>query len=173
MIISDEVSGVLSVEPDNINNYAVKVCRAAGSLNTDINIVFIGDEKMTGLNETYKRRSGTTDVLSFDLSDTPSPVPGFNRGITGGLPGDNPGHFIEGEVYVSLDRAKIQAKEFSSGNIFPGKDLSPFEKEVVRLVTHGLLHLNGRTHDTPESYRAMVDETERMIAMYWEGTFCD
>ena len=162
VLISEEVSGVLAVEPDDISDYAVKVCSAAGCSHTEINIVFIGDEKMTELNETFSfpenfssgknNKSGSTDVLSFDLSDPP-----FNPPVK---PGDKPGssELLEGEVYVSLDKAKIQAKEYDI----------PFEKEVVMLVTHGLLHLTGRIHDTPESYRAMVDETERMIAMYWE-----
>ncbi|MFC1573882.1 rRNA maturation RNase YbeY [Candidatus Latescibacterota bacterium] len=143
-----------TVEPHDINDYAVKVCSVAGCSHTSINIVLIGDTKMTDLNETYSlsgnilpdknKRSGTTDVLSFDLSEVSSEL-------------------LEGEVYVSLDRAKIQAEEYGI----------PFEIEIVRLVTHGLLHLAGRTHDTPESYRAMVDETENLIAIYWERSDCD
>ncbi len=167
VLISEEVSGVLTVETDDISDYAVKVCRAAGSSHADINIVFIGDEKMTVLNETYsspeillseKTKRGTTDVLSFNLSEASSEL-------------------LEGEVYVSLDKAKIQAKvsstgkdstgKDSTGKDSSGKDYTPFEKEVVMLVTHGLLHLTGRIHDTPESYKAMVEETEKMIAMYW------
>ena len=53
VLISEEVSGVLTAETDDIRDYAVEVCRASNFTQTDINIVFIDDEKMTGLNETF------------------------------------------------------------------------------------------------------------------------
>jgi probable rRNA maturation factor len=139
IIESDEVEGLLPVDYGRLHDYAVFVIESSGIKEAEINIVFVGDEKMTGLNETYRKRKGTTDVLSFNLSD-------------------NISEKIEGEVYVSLERAKNQSSEY---------DIS-FGEEVVRLVTHGLLHLTGRVHDTVDAYRSMTDDTEKMVRVFFD-----
>ncbi len=122
-----------------MRQYAGHILERKKIENYEINIVFVDDDTMTRLNETYKRRTGTTDVLSFNLSD-------------------NPGDKLEGEIYVSFPRAKKQAAE--RGLIF--------EEEVIHLITHGILHLSGYTHDTEEDLKAMNDETEQFVAEYFE-----
>ena len=66
---------------------------------------------------------------------------------------DDPSICLEGEVYVSLDRAREQAEEYDV----------PFAEEVIRLVTHGLLQLCGRVHDTPDAFKSMTEETDRIM----------
>ncbi|MBN1290961.1 MAG: rRNA maturation RNase YbeY [Candidatus Latescibacteria bacterium] len=140
IIVSDEVSGMLTVESDKVRNYVCAIIESSGFSDAEINIVFIGDEQMIELNETYKKRSGTTDVLSFTLSEK----------------GDEK---LEGEVYISLEKAQKQCSQF----------LSPFEEEVVRLVTHGVLHLTGRTHDSEEELKDMINETERLVRSFFNS----
>jgi len=137
VIISEEVAGQLPVEQNHLHDYAVSVFENSGFHDVDVNIVFVGDERMTSLNETYKKRAGTTDVLSFNLSDGDSGC-------------------LEGEVYVSLERAEKQAADYTV----------PFSEEVVRLVTHGLLHLTGRVHDTPETVQSMNEDTDTLMKSY-------
>jgi len=139
IIVNDDVTGLLPVEEDRVHDHAVYVLQSGNFDTAVVNIVFIGDEKMTELNETYKNGSGTTDVLSFDLSDTQSGK-------------------IDGEVYVSLERARSQSVEYNIN----------FEEEVIRLVTHGLLHLTGRIHDTGELLDAMKADTERMVNAFFD-----
>jgi len=137
VITSKEVAGLLPVDKNHLHDYAVYVFESSGFHDVDVNIVFVDDERMTALNETYKKRTGTTDVLSFNLSDNVSGC-------------------IEGEVYVSLERAEKQAADYTV----------PFSDEVVRLVTHGLLHIMGRVHDTPDAFKAMVDDTDTKLQSY-------
>lgn len=138
VIVSEEVSDLLPVRPVPVHDHAVFVLESYGFTNAEVNIVFVGDEKMTELNEAYKNRSDSTDVLSFNLSD-------------------NLSEKIDGEVYVSLERAKSQCSEYNT----------LFEEEVIRLVTHGLLHLTGRIHNTEEALEAMSDDTERMVRAFF------
>ncbi|MCK4232441.1 rRNA maturation RNase YbeY [candidate division WOR-3 bacterium] len=79
-----------------------------------VNIVLTDDETLRDLNERFKGRKGPTDVLAFDFEE-----PDFL-----------------GEVYVSLDRAREQARYYGVSE----------EEEIERLVLHGLLHLLGYTH---------------------------
>ncbi len=64
------------------------------------------------MNRDFLGHDYITDVISFPLQD---------------------GIGIDAEVYVNLDRAKSQAKEYGV----------LFRNEVLRLVIHGTLHLLG------------------------------
>lgn len=100
-----------------------------------VQLVLIDDCYMNELNATYRSKQGTTDVLSFDL-------------------GTIPGQASRGEVYISLPQAQRQAAALS---------VSPLA-ELARLLVHGLLHLAGWLHDTPEQLAAMERETDRFLA---------
>ncbi|MHB9031260.1 MAG: rRNA maturation RNase YbeY, partial [Candidatus Latescibacterota bacterium] len=120
--------------------YAQEIMSRNGYAIGEVNIVFIGDEYMAELNRTYKGREGTTDVLSFNLTNE------FAEGLSG-------------EVYISLNRARTQAEEYEV----------PFEEEVVRLVTHGLLHLSGHIHDTDAQYENMTRRTDELVKEFFSG----
>ena len=106
----------------------------AHALPDAVQLVLIDDDYMSDLNTTYRSKEGTTDVLSFDLGTIPS-------------------QDSSGEVYISLPQAQRQAAALS---------LPPLE-ELARLLVHGLLHLAGWTHDTPEQLAAMERETDRFL----------
>ena len=106
----------------------------AHALPDAVQLVLVDDDYMSDLNTTYRSKEGTTDVLSFDLGTIPS-------------------QDSSGEVYISLPQAQRQAAALS---------LPPLE-ELARLLVHGLLHLAGWTHDTPEQLAAMERETDRFL----------
>lgn len=138
IIVSDEVFDIFTIRPERIRTFAEKVIKSSGISNFDINIVFIDNNKMTELNERYKKRTGTTDVLSFNLSDETS-------------------NTLEGEVYISLERALEQSSEYCVSG----------EEEIIRLITHGLLHLSGRTHNSDEDVQSMTEDTETFVRNYF------
>ena len=113
-----------------LDHLAAQVARAH-ALPTAIRLVLIDDEYMDHLNATYRNKTATTDVLSFDLGSTP-------------------GQPSSGEIYISLDQSRRQAMAL---------DVPPLE-ELARLLVHGLLHLAGWVHDTPAQLEAMERETE-------------
>ena len=53
---------------------------------------------------------------------------------------------VEGEIYISLNRVSENSKKFKQG----------FEKELKRVIIHGLLHLLGYDDQTPEEKEAMT-----------------
>ncbi len=77
-----------------------------------ISIVLVDDGYLLDINRKYLNHNYKTDVISFDL---------------------NAGGDIEGEVYVSVDRACVQAKRYRVS----------VENEILRLIVHGILHLAG------------------------------
>jgi probable rRNA maturation factor len=90
-----------------------------------VTVVLTTDRKIHQLNRDWLGRDRPTDVLSFRL-DACEP---------GRLP-------LLGEVYVSRDRARQQAREQGV----------TVHAELCRLVLHGLLHLSGLTHAQMRPY---------------------
>jgi len=100
--------------------------------NAEINVIFVDDTKIVKLNKEFLRHNYPTDVISFPLGNAKQ---------------------IEGEIYISAETAKLQAKEY-------GVTLS---NEVVRLAVHGTLHLIGYDDATPEQRIVMHDMENRFI----------
>jgi probable rRNA maturation factor len=98
-----------------------------------VNVVFVTDRRIQELNRRFLRRDRPTNVISFPYQEPHVP----------GEPG------LLGEVYVSRDRARAQARECGVS----------YASELRRLVLHGLLHLLGLTHREMERlYRRYLDE---------------
>lgn len=89
----------------------------------DVSIVLVDDPTIARLNLRYHHRRGPTDVLSF---------PFYHEELLG-------------DVYISLDTARRQAKEY-------GHNLT---REVRLLLIHGILHLCGYDDQDRESVKRM------------------
>ena len=74
-------------------------------------IILVTDEKLRNMHEEYLDDPEQTDVITFNLGDEQ----------------------IEAEIYISVDRAIDQSKQFNV----------TLENELKRLLVHGLLHLAG------------------------------
>ena len=97
-----------------------------------VNVVFVNDRRIHELNRQFLKRDRPTNVISFNC-DEPQ-LPGESR--------------LLGEVYVSRDRARAQAREYGVS----------YASELRRLVLHGLLHLLGLTHRQMEPlYRRYLE----------------
>jgi len=69
---------------------------------------------------------------------------------------------VEGEVYISLPRARENAKTFGE----------PFEREISRLLIHGVLHLLGYEDDTKKSKMVMTSlENKYLKIVQWKKLF--
>jgi probable rRNA maturation factor len=93
----------------------------------EVTVLLADDETLQLLISRFRSIDAPTDVLSFDLKDD----------------GQTSGEI--GEIYISLDRARVQAAE-------RGASLSD---EVDLLAVHGVLHLLGFDHDTAEARQDM------------------
>ena len=107
----------------------------------EVTVVLVDDAQIAELNRKFLGRDFPTDVIAFDLGGDPAP--------------EGP----SGEIYVSLERAEEQAREFGV----------PLEEEVARLMFHGLLHLAGFEDGTPEEEERMEEEVERYLGIWREG----
>jgi probable rRNA maturation factor len=90
---------------------------------------------MSRLHRTYSKIRGTTDVLTFDLSD-------------------NADHAVDGDIYICLDQARRQAREYRV----------PLYAEVARLAVHGILHLAGYDDATDSQRQRMRKLEDRALS---------
>ena len=89
----------------------------------EVSVLFVNDAGMRKLNHLYRGIDSTTDVLSFPLQANEG------RPFTSQL--------LLGDIVISLPQAKRQADEYGAG----------FDRELARLLIHGLLHLLGHDHE--------------------------
>jgi len=113
----------------------------------DVDLVVARDTLLRRLNRRYRGRDRATDVLSFRYDGDDPREPHVASGDGG------PG----AEIYVSLTRVRVQARE---------RGHTP-AVEFVRLVAHGLHHLQGHDHHTDPEARRMRAAEERSLR--WLG----
>ena len=98
-----------------------------------VNLIFIDEKKMASLNEDWKGKKGSTDVLSFMYEDV--------------------GDEVFGEIYI-CDKVAIR-NALEAG-------VKPLD-EIASLFAHGLLHLKGYTHETDEKYEKMMKKMMKIV----------
>ena len=105
-------------------------------------MAFVSDEDMRGLNNRYRRKDRTTDVLSFGQAV------GRAKGeqAVKKLVRDADGELEVGDIVISPAQAARQAK----------RRKQPLLREIAFLAAHGALHLLGFEDETRAGYREMV-----------------
>ncbi|MFZ2492949.1 MAG: rRNA maturation RNase YbeY [Thermoanaerobaculia bacterium] len=91
---------------------------------SEVSIAFVDDAAMTHLNQRYRRKRKTTDVLTFPADESYAEPSSSGRPL--------------GDIVISIDQARRQAAE----------EKHSLATEVRYLILHGLLHSLGYDHDT-------------------------
>ncbi len=100
-------------------------------------VIFCSDYMIRKLNATYRDIDRVTDVLSFPFGD-----PDFL-----------------GEIYISLQKTRRQAKQFKIS----------YDDEIIRLFVHGMFHLLGYDHGTDFQRQRMEKKESKYITTRYES----
>jgi probable rRNA maturation factor len=103
-----------------VASFCAEVFKSFDLSNTAISIAFVSPHEMRLLNRQYLKHDYATDVLSFS----------YERLVVEGLP------FL-GEIIIAPEIAVIHANRYG---------VNP-EKELRKLLVHGILHLLGYDHE--------------------------
>ncbi len=128
-----------------IERAARTLLTAVGRPTAALSLSFVGDAAMRRLNREHRGKDRTTDVLSFPLHE-PFAVP--KRAGPGGP------ELLLGDIIISLDVAARQAARYDAA----------LEREIERLLIHGVLHLLGHDHEQPHERSRMLREEKRLAA---------
>ena len=97
------------------------------SYDASVSVTLCDNRHIKALNKKFRDKDAATDVLSFPMYSLPEEYGIF-------LPGET----VElGDIVISLERAREQAREVGNG----------FIREVAFLVIHSTLHLLGYDHE--------------------------
>jgi probable rRNA maturation factor len=116
----------------------------------EVSVILVNNDYIQELNTEYRGLDQPTDVLSFAMSEEPTSGSDV-------LPEDVPE--LLGDIYISIERAKEQAKDYNH----------PFIRELCYLAVHGLLHLLGFDHQNPEQTNEMRAAEEKILAQFSIG----
>ena len=115
--------------------WLVKAVNLEGYSLQNIVYAFFDDEALKQLNIKFLNHNYYTDVISFNDSDD---------------------HSLKGNIAISIDRVKENAKEFSSS----------FDDELRRVMIHGLLHFMGYNDQTEDQIKAIRAKEEKMLRLF-------
>lgn len=139
-----------------------------GVVDFELAIHLVAAGEMARLNKTFLNHQGSTDVITFDHSDTvgqasslsrtPYAVPCRSNATTNPSGSENLDRLeacpaLHGELFICIDDAVKQAREFRT----------TWPSELVRYLIHGLLHLRGHDDLKPAARRWMKREESRLL----------
>jgi rRNA maturation RNase YbeY len=108
-----------------------------------LTLIFAQDDLLTNLKKEFFKLDQFTDVIAFRLNEYDEKN-------------------VEGEIYISLPRAKENAVTFDE----------QFEKETSRLIIHGCLHLLGFNDETSDEKREMTNMEDNFLSQInWQNLF--
>ena len=107
-----------------VTKWVIETISAEGFKLEEVNYVFCDDDYLHKLNVEFLKHDTLTDIISFDYSI---------------------GKIIQGDVFISVERVKENAKDFGVN----------FIEELHRVIIHGILHYCGYKDKTAEEARTM------------------
>lgn len=125
-----------------VTQRALEVAGADLGENVEVSITLVDNATIHELNREHRGVDRPTDVLSFSQlegEELASPPEG--------------GPLLLGDIVVSLERCREQAEEYGHS----------YERELGFLIAHGMLHLLGYDHQTPEEEAEMMATTEAIL----------
>ena len=121
-------------------SFLESLCKDHNYIISSLNYVFISDNELLSINQQSLDHDDYTDIITFDLSDQEGS--------------------IDGEIYISKDRILENANSFGV----------PFEEELTRVISHGVLHLMGYKDKTEKDSLEMRKAEDKSIET-WKHMF--
>jgi rRNA maturation RNase YbeY len=102
----------------------------------DLQYVFVDDQSLLQINLDFLNHDTLTDIITFDLGSTKT--------------------IIDGEIYISLDRVKENSETLKT----------LYSEELIRVISHGLLHLIGFKDKTAKDAALMRSKEEECLSLW-------
>ena len=119
---------------------AKKLLAAVDERDSSLSLTVVDDAAIRELNRDHRGKDKPTDVLSFPMFEgRDAPHAGVERML--------------GDVVISVETARRQAAEYDA----------TLQRELYRLLIHGLLHVLGHDHEEAGE-RAEMETQERRLA---------
>ena len=157
MIINRQRRIPVAVAP--LEAFLARLCARLELPEDAVAVCLAGDAAMARWNETYRGKSGTTDVLSFPANGNSRKLMRPARQMklrasqsrqAQSLSSKSPASFYLGDIAVSPETARRNGRRFHR----------TLPEELRILILHGVLHLLGYDHETD---RGQMERLERRL----------
>ena len=123
-----------------LESFLRRVRRELGLGKAEVTICLVTDAEIARMNQSFRKKKGPTDVLSF---------PAIPRRRPARLRGRSSAKFL-GDIAISPGTARRNAR----------RNGRPLPAELQILILHGVLHLLGYDHETD---RGQMDRVEQRL----------
>ncbi|MBC2843881.1 rRNA maturation RNase YbeY [Winogradskyella flava] len=120
-------------ETDQISQWISNAIIEENCKEGEINYIFCSDDYLHKINVEFLKHDTLTDIISFDYSV---------------------GKELHGDIYISVDRVKENAKEFNV----------KFDDELARVLIHGVLHYCGYKDKSDEEACLMQSKEDHYLS---------
>ena len=117
-------------------NWLKKIAETEGFKIQELNYIFCSDEYLYQINVEYLDHDDYTDIITFDNSEEEKA--------------------IEGDIFISIDRVKENAEKHQQSE----------ERELSRVISHGLYHLTGYKDKSDSEAKQMRAKEEFAIELF-------
>lgn len=124
----------------NIRTWLSRIAKSESHRLGSLNYVFCSDSYLLEINKTYLDHEDYTDIITFDNSE--------KEGI------------VIGDIFISIDRATENAKLLNLS----------LEREVLRLLVHGLLHLLDYNDKRSQDKTLMTEKEDYYLSLLTENS---
>ena len=124
-----------AIKKKAVSGWIKAVAETYGKKTGDISYIFCSDEKILEVNRQYLQHDYYTDIITFDYCE---------------------GNRLSGDLFISLDTVHTNAEQFADNN---------YERELYRVIIHGILHLCGINDKGPGEREIMEEAENKALAM--------
>lgn len=124
-----------------LTGIVIKLLEENGLSGGEVSVIIADNAVLQNLNRQFRNNDTPTDVLSFCYLESNDRLARAEN------------DFAVGDVYISVERAREQAKE-------AGHNLG---REIALLAVHGVLHLLGYDHDEETEARLMQKKEDAVM----------
>ncbi|MBO4417179.1 MAG: rRNA maturation RNase YbeY [Bacteroidales bacterium] len=125
-------------QKNKIKSWLKNVASGYGFSAGDLNYVFCDDEYLLQMNRQYLGHDYYTDIITFDSRE------------------DALSKRLDGDIFISVDTVRANGEEYGEG----------FEREIMRVIAHGLLHLIGFDDHTAAQQKKMREAENTALAQW-------
>ena len=119
-----------------------------------VELLLTMNEEIRQMNLEFRGIDRATDVLSFPMTEFPSPADYAYLDTDDSSFDPETGELILGDIIISVDRIKEQAESYGHSR----------KREFAFLVAHSMLHLCGYDHMEEDEAKVMEAKQEQVLS---------
>ncbi len=121
----------------------------------EVSILLTDNEQIREINQEFRDIDAPTDVLSFPVIDydTPGDFSTLEEDTVTCFHPES-GELLLGDIVISIEQAKTQAKEYGHSLL----------RELAFLIAHSMFHLFGYDHMEEEERRIMEEKQKTVLS---------